>query len=138
MPFHFLKRFRQAWSRSSTPQGSAKPSHFRPRLEALEERVVPTTRTWTGGSILSNHWSDQFNWQNGVPQQGDSVFFPADAHQRTNVQDIVISQGPSQFPLQVGNLRIAGGDYNLHSAYRSEGFRANYSATPRASSKAIG
>ena len=60
----------------------------RPQLECLEDRVVPTTHTWTGGSIFSNHWSDQFNWQNGVPQEGDSVFFPANAKQRTNVQDI--------------------------------------------------
>ena len=55
--------------------------------------MVPTTRTWTGGSLLSNHWSDQFNWQNGVPQIGDAVVFPADAKQRHNVVDILSPGG---------------------------------------------
>src|SRR5437879_1942211 len=79
------KRSKTRRSRSK----SRRDQTFRPSLEPLEARLVLTTRTWTGGSILSNHWSDQFNWQNGVPQVGDSVFFPAAAKQRTNVQDIV-------------------------------------------------
>ena len=114
MRLHFLKHLRRTQSKPKTPKGSSRPVYFRPRVEALEERVVLTTRIWTGGSILSNHWSDQFNWQNGVPVSGDSVFFPADAKQRTNVVDIDQSDSNGNFPkIFLANLRIAGGDYDI-------------------------
>jgi len=44
----------------------------RPRLRCLEERLTPTTRTWSGGGDGAT-WSQAANWQNGLPVNGDSV-----------------------------------------------------------------
>jgi autotransporter-associated beta strand protein len=117
MGFNFLQKLRQTWSKSRTRKGSKGPTYFRPCLELLEERVVPTTRTWTGGSWLSKNWSDQFNWQNGVPQPGDSVFFPAAAKQRTNLMnlDLTTVQGDNGLVVlrALNDLHIEGGDYDI-------------------------
>ena len=41
------------------------------RSEVLETRWLLATRTWTGGAILNDKWSDPQNWENeNVPQTG--------------------------------------------------------------------
>jgi hypothetical protein len=40
-----------------------KTKRFRPRLEALEDRLVPATLDWTGAT--SSDWSDNTNWKVG-------------------------------------------------------------------------
>ena len=93
-------------------------------VEGSKERVVPTTRIWTGNSIFSNHWSDDSNWQDGKgPRLDDSVFFPASAKQHTNVQDMDYTGQFDQFffgsgirlnAMRIdGNYRISGLDINL-------------------------
>jgi hypothetical protein len=47
---------------------------YRPRIEALEERAVPSTDTWTGLGGNPN-WSNPANWDNGVPNPGDDLQF---------------------------------------------------------------
>lgn len=55
---------------------------FRPVLEILETRLVPTTYTWTGDGITSN-WSDGQNWRHlvdglpvaGAPPSGSDISF---------------------------------------------------------------
>src|SRR5262249_24093968 len=53
-------------------------SSFRPRLEALEDRVVPaTTRVWDGGSVVNHKWTTAKNWEGNVaPVPGDELVFP--------------------------------------------------------------
>src|SRR5579872_5585521 len=49
------------------------------RLEPLEDRVVPTTDTWTGLGVglTSKDWSNVGNWSLGrAPVSGDTVVFP--------------------------------------------------------------
>src|SRR5262249_16803919 len=59
----------------------------RPRLEALEDRALPSTVTWDGGGATSN-WFDRFNWVNDVlPVAGDDLVFPAGAAHLTSVND---------------------------------------------------
>jgi uncharacterized repeat protein (TIGR01451 family) len=46
------------------------------------------TRTWTGGDVASNLWSDPDNWDSGVPVAGDLLVFPQAAQRKANVNDI--------------------------------------------------
>src|SRR5262249_17982343 len=47
---------------------------FRPGLEGLEDRTLPSTTTWTGLGGDTN-WSTAGNWNNGVPGPGDTAVF---------------------------------------------------------------
>lgn len=77
-----VARFRQA--RCASRQ--RRQRHNRPRLEALEPRLVLATLTWTGGDGNVDHalWSNSANWtdsagQPSVPVTGDDLIFPASA-----------------------------------------------------------
>jgi autotransporter-associated beta strand protein len=55
-------------------------------LEALEDRLVPTTTPfiWTGASPFSSSWSDPRNWQGNVaPGANADLIFPAVAARKT-------------------------------------------------------
>src|SRR6266851_5515132 len=59
-----------------------------PRLETLEDRLLPATAIWTGASIVDNNWSTPENWQgNTAPSPGDALVFPAGTLQQSNVDD---------------------------------------------------
>jgi autotransporter-associated beta strand protein len=61
---------------------------FRLQLETLEDRLVPSVAVWDGGSLDSNHWSDELNWVGDVaPGPGDDLVFAAAAGQFTAVND---------------------------------------------------
>src|SRR4029077_17172993 len=48
---------------------------YRPRIEALEERLLLATDTWTG-TTGNAFWSYAANWDHGVPSPGDDLVFP--------------------------------------------------------------
>jgi autotransporter-associated beta strand protein len=87
--------FLTSWQKLVNPKFQAPPWNrrrpvrwqlFRPlQLEALEDRLVPATHTWTGAA--SDLWSDNANWTGGSPA-GDSnadLVFPSGAmHVSTN------------------------------------------------------
>jgi autotransporter-associated beta strand protein len=76
------------------------------QVEALEDRVTPSTRIWDGGG-RTNNWSDRFNWVgDAAPAQGDDLLFPANAPQKTNINDF--SPGRN-----VGSILIQGTGYHL-------------------------
>jgi hypothetical protein len=64
------------WSRLSArkPEKKACSRWYRPRIEALEERALLSTDTWTGMGANSN-WSNPANGDNGVPNPGDDLDF---------------------------------------------------------------
>jgi autotransporter-associated beta strand protein len=101
---------------------------FRPCLEALEERLVLDTRIWSGGDPFSSNWSALFNWQNGAislpsnpVRSGDSVDFPANAGQRSNVQDLPrLTRFDAVFFLTLDNLHIEGGDYDIEGVFGTD------------------
>jgi hypothetical protein len=57
------------------------------RLEALEERCLLATRVWTGADAVNDLWSDEDNWDTGVPRDGDDVLIPATANSAEVVFD---------------------------------------------------
>jgi fibronectin-binding autotransporter adhesin len=66
--------------RNRTPSAPARRNAFRPRLEALENRLTPAAHTWTGGSPYDALWSEPANWAEGAPTPGESnvsLLFPA-------------------------------------------------------------
>jgi len=60
------------------------------RVEELEARTVPASLTWTGAGGNTN-WSNPGNWGGVVPQDGDSLSFPAglQANVRTANNDFI-------------------------------------------------
>ncbi len=62
-----------------------------------------TTHTWTGGGSSAN-WNDASNWTDGLPSNGDSLVFPADAARKTNNNDFLTS---------VGTVNFLGGGYTI-------------------------
>src|SRR3989442_6494845 len=50
---------------------------YRPVIEALEERAMLSTDTWTGNGGTNPGWSNAANWDRGVaPAPGDDLVFP--------------------------------------------------------------
>ncbi|MBL8821752.1 MAG: autotransporter-associated beta strand repeat-containing protein [Planctomycetia bacterium] len=76
---------KKSFSRYAIPQ--LNKSKYRPRLEILEDRCVPATRTWDGGA-LSNNWSNASNWVGNIaPVAGDDLIFPAGNFDKTADND---------------------------------------------------
>jgi fibronectin-binding autotransporter adhesin len=77
---------------------------FRPRVEALEDRLAPATFVWTGQGGNSN-FSTAANWSNaatgaaGTPGAGDSLVFPFS------------TSSPAVTPGTVNNDLTAGTDF---------------------------
>ena len=71
-----------------SPRRSRRPTPaLRPRGEALEARLVLSTRTWSGLGIDTN-WTTAANWQQGlVPSANDDLVFPAGSLKRSNNND---------------------------------------------------
>src|SRR6516162_9263825 len=49
---------------------------FQPRLELLEDRMAPTTNTWTGAADHLT-WNLAGNWSAGIPVSGQDVVIPS-------------------------------------------------------------
>ena len=61
---------------------------FRPRLEGLDERIVPTVDHWQPGGDPNPSGMKAADWSNGLPQQGDTVLFDSsDVHDCPGLQN---------------------------------------------------
>src|SRR5262245_46649425 len=98
---------RRQW-RATSPIGSRQPrgrARFRPRLEALEDRLTPATHQWTGA--VNNLWSDNGNWVNGSPV-GDAnavLIFPTSPTNPTSLNNV------ASIPIQ--EIDIFGSGYTI-------------------------
>lgn len=63
-------------------------------------------RVWSGTG-LDSRWSNGANWQNGVPQSGDSVLFPTATAQTSSTNDIV-GLVLTQLRIEANALRLFG------------------------------
>jgi autotransporter-associated beta strand protein len=81
------QRQKAAADRRDRRGGGGRPGRCRPRLEALEDRVVLNSYTWTGQGD-GTHWSDPANWSPTSKPQNDpspDLFFPTgNVHRGTN------------------------------------------------------
>jgi fibronectin-binding autotransporter adhesin len=79
---------------------------------------MPTTRTWDGGSLTTNNWTDAANWVgDGVPNAGDYLVFAGAARfnpcvndfaPATNFANITFDNTASPFVLSGNSITLAG------------------------------
>jgi autotransporter-associated beta strand protein len=99
--------------RAATPRKQS----FRPRLEALEDRLAPATHNWTGLSTDSSNWSDAANWAGNVaPSPGDDLIFTTGANRLANINNFAsgttfhsISFGGSGYTLSGNAITLGAG-----------------------------
>src|SRR5262245_11317264 len=95
------------WQRSQSRSKASrcvpqKPRFYRPTLEALEDRIAPATRVWSGG--VDGLWSTAINWVGGMPPvNGDTVVFPSAASHKANTDDLAT--------LTLRSIIFSGGGY---------------------------
>jgi len=103
---------------------SRKPRMFRPSLEMLEGRCVPTIYYWVLGGDTAGDWNVQANWrdsfgQNGVPGADDSAVFlpigdegtaPANVNVGVTIARINITSSYTRTITLSSALTIDGGD----------------------------
>ena len=90
-----------------------RPARCRPGLEALEDRLLLSTRVWDGSAdgsgvpFANSNWSAPQNWVGDIATvAGDDLRFPVSARQLTATNDF-----PAGTPFN--SLAIAGTGYNL-------------------------
>jgi autotransporter-associated beta strand protein len=128
MLFSSSRRYPKAASARSQAKPTRRPP-FRPRLEALEERLAPATRVWDGGSLVDSNWTTAANWVGDVaPLPGvDALEFPSTAARKTNTNNFV---GAAFL-----GLAFTGSGYTLGGNPVTLG--GDLTASPRASSDFI-
>jgi hypothetical protein len=85
-------------------------------FEPLEERTLLSVYLWTGGSALSNNWSDGDNWVgngNGyVPQPGDELQFAGNVQTSTQ-NDFLAGTSFKSIDFAASGFVLAGNDLTL-------------------------
>jgi large repetitive protein len=108
------------------PGRSARPARGvtvrRPRLEILEPRLAPATRTWTGAGT-DNLWMDPQNWSGNVaPVPGqDSLLFPGTAAQFTAVNNFSSGSDFLSITFSGGGYTLSGNPIQLGSQSNGTG-----------------
>jgi hypothetical protein len=124
MPTSLLRRLLAVQTRRSLPVARRA---FRPRLESLEDRTVPSTVTWI--STQSGDWADGSNWSSGsqptaaddviIDQPGVTVTHSSgtdSVHSLTNSADLALAGGSLSVATTIevdGTLELGGGTLNL-------------------------
>src|SRR5262249_53676228 len=88
---------------------------FRPRVEALEDRLLLAARLWDGGGA-TNLWTDRFNWQGDLaPTAGDDLVFGpgADPTSLTNNNDFGGSASFNSITFTAGGYTLQGNTITL-------------------------
>src|SRR6516165_9858077 len=87
-------------------QRIARRSSFRPCLEFLEDRSLPSTDIWSGAGG-NNNWSNPANWVGNIaPHAGDDLVFPGGAARTSPANDFSANT-------TFNSITIAGSTYTL-------------------------
>jgi hypothetical protein len=100
----------QAGTRCCTPSVRRKRSTFRPRLEALEVRFVPSTLTVTN-NLDDARTAGSLRYEIAVAQSGDTILFDRSLKGQTivlNGNELLINKNLTIQGLGAGNLAISG------------------------------
>ncbi|VTR93771.1 Uncharacterized protein OS=Skermanella stibiiresistens SB22 GN=N825_07995 PE=4 SV=1: Autotrns_rpt: Autotrns_rpt: Autotrns_rpt: Autotrns_rpt: VCBS [Gemmata massiliana] len=81
-------------------------------LTCLEDRVTPSTVTWTGGGG-NNNWSNAANWGGIAPVTGDDLVFADLGMSVTAVNDFAGGTSFSSITIQGANYTITGNAIGL-------------------------
>jgi fibronectin-binding autotransporter adhesin len=108
---NLVKKLTRQVVRHSAPIKDHRLNSFRPRLEALEDRTLPSIVNWIGGS---GNWNDASHWDAGnVPTAADDAVINVAGVTVTHgnsgtdpVQSISVSSGT--LSLTVGTLNVSG------------------------------
>ena len=85
-------------------------------IERLEDRITPTTDTWTGLSLVSPNWSAAGNWSAGVPLAGEDLVFPgslAATASFASVNDLAAGTSFNSLTFQGGGYAVTGNAITL-------------------------
>jgi hypothetical protein len=110
-----------SWCRKLSNRKSKSPWRARRalplRLEALEDRCVPSTFQWVGTSASSNAWSDAQNWEklsatgailgHATSGQGDDLLFSPGQQRLINVDDLIVN---------FNSITFTGSGYDIRPA----------------------
>src|SRR5438105_392640 len=121
---------RQSSSSRSCKRRSGREPNARLRLELLEQRLAPATRTWSGAGV-DNLWSDAKNWQGNVvpvPVQ-DSLVFPANAAKFTSQNDFAASTDFQSITFTGGGYTVSGNPMLLGTLFSGNGGITDQSGT---------
>jgi len=104
-----LKSFFQP--NGKTIQRHRPKGRVRLNFEALEDRAVPATDTWTGLGNSVN-WNVAANWSNGVPTNGVDLVFPANntfLNSKNNLTGLIVNS----ITFQGSGFQISGSSITL-------------------------
>jgi hypothetical protein len=69
--FKLVRRSSRCSRRRSRSGKTWRHTYYRPLLQELEQRTLPSTNIWTGA--VSDLWNIAGNWTNGIPVAGQDV-----------------------------------------------------------------
>src|SRR5262245_51724871 len=101
-----LKRASSLSRRGRRAERRPRAAWFRPRLEYLEDRTLPSTVNWVGGSgdwSVANNWTDASTLTHHVPTASDDAVI--------NVANITVTHSTGTD--QVQSVTISTGTLNL-------------------------
>jgi hypothetical protein len=97
------------------------PASFRPWLEGLEDRTLPSTVNWIGAMGASGNWNDASKWEDAmdmshhVPGQSDDAVINVSGvtvthnnAQNDPVQSVSVSDSSATLSLTTGTLNVSG------------------------------
>jgi autotransporter-associated beta strand protein len=113
MAFLTWRQLVKRWLNGKNRAGRPARKSRRLDVEALEARLTPATKTWTGLGT-DNLWTDGANWSLGTaPQPGDSLIFGPNALRTANTNNFAAGTSFNAITFTAGNYSLSGNSLAL-------------------------